>query len=63
MLKISSKWFKIRCSFLFVYSFVLLSFAIALLRKLKKILARPTLITINKSFIKPHLDYGDIIYD
>ena len=36
---------------------------IGLLRKLQKILPRPLLITIYKSFIRPHLDYGDIIYD
>ena len=36
---------------------------IGLLRKLQKILPRPPLITIYKSFTRPHLDYGDIIYD
>ena len=36
---------------------------IGLLRKLQKILPKPPLITIYKSFIKSHLDYGDIIYD
>ena len=36
---------------------------IGLLRKLQKILPRPPLITIYKSFIRSHLDYGDIIYD
>ena len=34
-----------------------------LLRKLQKILPRPPLIAIYKSFIRSHLDYGDIIYD
>ena len=34
-----------------------------LLLKLQKILPRPPLITIYKSFITPLLDYGDIIYD
>ena len=34
-----------------------------LLRKLQKILPRPPLITIYKSFIRSHLDSGDIIYD
>ena len=34
-----------------------------LLRKLHNILPRPALLTIYKSFIRPHLDYGDIIYD
>ena len=32
------------------------------LRKLHNILPRPALLTIYKSFIRPHLDYGDIIY-
>ena len=36
---------------------------IGLLRKLQNILPRQSLITIYKSFIRPHLDYGDIIYD
>ena len=36
---------------------------IGLLRKLQKFLPRPSLITIYKSFIRSHLDYGDIIYD
>ena len=33
-----------------------------MLFKLQKILPRPTL-TIYKSFIKPHLEYGDTTYD
>ena len=36
---------------------------IGLLQKLQKILPRPHLITIYTSFIRSHLDYGDIIYD
>ena len=36
---------------------------IALLRKLQHVLPRQTLITIYKSFIRPYLDYGDILYD
>ena len=36
---------------------------IGLLRKLHNTLPRLPLITINKSFIRPHLDYGDVIYD
>ena len=36
---------------------------IELLRKLQNILPKTLLITIFKSFKKPHLDYGDIIYD
>ena len=34
-----------------------------LLRKFQKFLPRPPLITINKSFINTHVDYGNIIYD
>ena len=36
---------------------------IALLRKLQHVLPRHALITIYKSFIRPYLDYGDILYD
>ena len=36
---------------------------IGLLRKLQNLLPRKSLITVYKSFIRPHLDYGDIIYD
>ena len=36
---------------------------IGLLRKLQAILLRPSLVIIYKAFIRPHLDYGDIIYD
>ena len=36
---------------------------IGLLRKLQNILSRGPLLTIYKSFIRPHLDYGDVIYD
>ena len=36
--------------------------SIALLRKLQTILPRPTLLTIYRTFIRPHLDYGDTIY-
>ena len=32
-----------------------------LLRKLQNALPRPSLLTICKSFLRPHLDYGDII--
>ena len=35
----------------------------ALLRKLQSILPRHALVTIYKSFIRPHLDYGDTIYE
>ena len=36
---------------------------IGLIRKLRNSLPRPSLVTLYKSFIRPHLDYGDIIYD
>ena len=36
---------------------------IGLLRKLQNILPRGPLLTIYKSFIRPNLDYGDVIYD
>ena len=36
---------------------------IGLLRKLQNTLPRSSLLAIYKSFIRPHLDYGDIIYD
>lgn len=37
--------------------------SIGLLHKLQNILLRSPLLTIYKSFIWPHLDFGDIIYD
>ena len=36
---------------------------IGLLRKFEQNLPRQSLITIYKSFIRPHLDYGDIVYN
>ena len=36
---------------------------IGLLRKLHSFLPRRSLLTIYKSFIKPQLDYGDVVYD
>ena len=36
---------------------------VGLLWKFQGILPRTSLITIYKSFARPHLDYGDIIYD
>ena len=36
---------------------------IGLLRKLQKTLPRPVLLTMYKAFVRPHLDYGGIIYD
>ena len=37
--------------------------SIGLLQKLNYRLARSSLITIYKSFVRPHLDYGDVIFD
>ena len=34
-----------------------------LLRKLKSLLPRSALIVIYKAFVRPHLDYSDILYD
>ena len=39
-----------------------ISKTIWLLRKLRNIVPKPSLITIYKSFIRSYLDYGDIIY-
>ena len=33
------------------------------MRKLQGVLPRITLVTIYKAFVRPHLDYGDILYD
>ena len=35
---------------------------IGLLQKLQKTLRRSILMTVYKAFVRPHLDYGDIIY-
>ena len=37
--------------------------AVGISSKLRNILPRTTLITIYKAFIRPHLDYGDVLYD
>ena len=36
---------------------------ICIIKKLSHVLPRDSLITIYKSFVRPHLDYGDLIYD
>ena len=36
---------------------------IGIIKRLSHILPRKALITIHKSFIRPHLDYRDVIYD
>ena len=37
--------------------------AIGLLRKFQQILPIQSLTAVSKSFIRPHLDYGDIVYE
>ena len=34
-----------------------------LLRKLQNVFSRGSLLTIFKSFVRPHLDYGDVTFD
>ena len=36
---------------------------IGLMRKLQRVLPRIVLVSIYKAFVKPHLNYGDILYD
>ena len=36
---------------------------IGLIKKLNHIVPRSSLLTIYKSFVRPHLDYGDVVYD
>ena len=36
---------------------------IGMIRKLQPIILRAALLTICRSFLRPHLDYGDVIYD
>ena len=38
-------------------------FGVSKIKRLRDILSRDSLVTIYKSFIRPHLDYGDVIYD
>ena len=40
-----------------------ISKTMGLIRKFQPILPRFSLLTIYKTFVRPHLDYGDIIYD
>ena len=37
--------------------------SIGIIRKFNNILLRSSLLTIYRSFIRPHLNYGDVIYD
>ena len=36
---------------------------IGLLRKLSNLLPRQALVSIYEAFVRPHLDYGDVVYD
>ena len=36
---------------------------IGLMKKLQPIIPRAALLTICKSFLRPHLDYGDVTYN
>ena len=36
---------------------------IGLLHKLQNLLSKSTLITIHKAFVRPHPNYGDLLYD
>ena len=38
-------------------------FSVGKIKRLRDILPRDSLVTIYKLFIRPHLDYGDVIYD
>ena len=38
-------------------------FGVGKIKRLRDILPRDSLVTIYKSFIRPHLDYEDVIYD
>ena len=44
-------------------NFQKLSKKIGILHKFQNLLPRKSLLTVCKSFIRPHLDHGDIIYD
>ena len=43
--------------------FKTVNITLGLMHKLQNVLPRITLVTIYKAFTRPHLDYGDILYD
>ena len=45
------------------YKSSMITKTIGLLRKLQKIVTRAPLLTIYESLMRPHFDYGDIIYN
>ena len=36
---------------------------IGVIKRLNRMLPRHSLLTIYRSFVRPHLDYGDMLYD
>ena len=36
---------------------------LGLLQKFQQVLPKPSLITLYKAFTRPHLDYGDVVFD
>ena len=36
---------------------------IRIIKRLSKILPRHSFLTMQKSFVQPHFDYGDMLYD
>ena len=44
-------------------SLIKISKTLGLLQKSQNLLPRSALITIYKAFVRPYLDYGDILYD
>ena len=40
-----------------------MNITVGLLRKFQQVLTRPSLNTICKTFIRPHLDYWDVVFD
>ena len=56
-------WFEVKLWRTLKVSVKKISKTVGLLRKFQGILPRTSLITIYKLFARPHLDYGDIIYD
>ena len=43
--------------------FAIVNKGIEMLKKLSNFLPRHSLVTLYRAFIRPHLDYADIIYD
>ena len=54
---------QLQCTNILKCYFSNLKKTVGLFRKFQHILPRQSLITIYKSFVRPHLDYDDIVYD